>query len=271
MELSKVLSLIGYSEQEIKVLSESEPTEVEPIIEAFNAKQKANFEKLIDKKSIVGQGKKEAYLKATKSLLSELGVELEADDLNKDYDSIVNIALDKWKEANKPKVDTDSAKVLEEWQNKFKSSQATIKQLEKEKEEVIASAQSKIESEISNFFTNEQILKLSMKEDKEFVLPREKVVDYFLAQAQRKGLQFKKTDNNIIEVFDKEGNPIQRKLEGSKATEFHTLETIWNDETLDLTKKSNGGGGTPNQSRLNVDTKNLSPIAKKMLEEAEKM
>jgi glutaredoxin len=108
-------------------------------------------------------------LKATKSLLSELGVELEAEDLTKDYDSIVNIALDKWKEANKPKVDTDSAKLMEEWQAKFKASQTTIKQLEKEKEEVIASAQSKIENEISNFFTNEQILKLSMKEDKEFV------------------------------------------------------------------------------------------------------
>lgn len=270
MELSKVLSLIGYSEQEIKVLSESEPTEVEPIIEAFNAKQKANFEKLIDKKSIVGQGKKEAYLKATKSLLSELGVELEAEDLNKDYDSIVNIALDKWKEANKPKVDTDSAKIVEEWQAKFKASQTTIKQLEKEKEEVIASAQSKIENEISNFFTNEQILKLSMKEDKEFVLPREKVVDYFRAQSQIKGWQFKKTDNGI-EVLDKEGNPIQRKLEGSKATEFHTLETIWNDETLDLTKKSNGGGASPSQSGLNIDTTKLSPIAKQMLENANKM
>ncbi len=270
MELSEILSLIGYNEQEKKVLSEGEPTEVEAVIEAFNAKQKANFEKLIDKKSIVGQGKKEAYLKATKSLLSELGVELEAEDLNKDYDSIVNIALDKWKEANKPKVDTDSAKIIEDWQNKFKVSQNTIKQLEKEKEEVIASADSKVEGEISKFYTNEQILKLSMKEDKEFVLPREKVVDYFRAQSQIKGWQFKKTDNGI-EVLDKEGNPIQRKLEGSKATEFHTLETIWNDETLDLTKKSNGGGSNPNPSGLNLNTKNLSETAKRMLENAEKM
>lgn len=76
---------------------------------------------------------KEAYLKATKSLLSELGVELETENLTKDYDSIVNIALDKWKEANKPKVDTDSAKIIEEWQTKFKTNQTTIKQLEKEK------------------------------------------------------------------------------------------------------------------------------------------
>ena len=270
MDLSKVLSLIGYSEQEIKVLSESEPTEVEPIIEAFNAKQKANFEKLIDKKSIVGQGKKEAYLKATKTLLNVLGVELEADDLNKDFEALAEIAVDKFKEANKHPVDTDSAKIIEDWQNKFKASQATIKQLEKEKEEIKESAKSMIDTEISNFFTNEQILKLSMKEDKEFVLPREKVVDYFRAQAQIKGLQFKKTDNGI-EVLDKEGNPIQRKLEGSKATEFHTLETIWNDETLDLTKKSNGGGGTPNASGLNLDNKNLSPIQKRMLENADKM
>ncbi len=270
MDLSKVLSLIGYSEQEIKVLSESEPTEVEPIIEAFNAKQKANFEKLIDKKSIVGQGKKEAYLKATKAITSALGVELEAEELNKDFDSLVDIAVDKFKEANKPKVDTDSAKIIEDWQNKFKVSQNTIKQLEKEKEEVIASADSKVEGEISKFYTNEQILKLSMKEDKEFVLPREKVVDYFRAQSQIKGWQFKKTDNGI-EVLDKEGNPIQRKLEGSKATEFHTLETIWNDETLDLTKKSNGGGSNPNPSGLNLNTKNLSETAKRMLENAEKM
>ena len=130
--------------------------------------------------------------------------------------------------------------------------------------------ESKIENEISNFFTNEQILKLSMKEDKEFVLPREKVVDYFRAQSQIKGWQFKKTDNGI-EVLDKEGNPIQRKLEGSKATEFHTLETIWNDETLDLTKKSNGGGQSPSGSAVNIDKSKLSPIALKMLENANKM
>lgn len=56
-----------------------------------------------------------------------------------------------------------------------------------------------------------------------------------------RGLQFKRTDNDI-EVLDKEGKPIERKLEGSKAIQFHTLETLWEDETLDLTIKSNGRG-----------------------------
>lgn len=273
--MSQILSALGFSAQQIEVLNKEgvTPEEITPIIDEFWNTQKANIEReTISKKK--PEFIAEAFNKAKKQLIDSIGIDDSEFKDEKDYKVYAQKALSKYSETLKAghnHSDDEIKKELERFKTDFLNSQKTIKQLEEEKAQVIEQAQRQIEQKVTEFRVNEQVLKLPLREGKEYILPIEKVVKNFQALSMADGISYRFNDKGQIEVY-KGDEPLQRKIDGSRATEFHTLDTYFDEITSDFVKKSNGGGGQGgNGSGQFFKKDNLTPAQIEMMKHAESM
>jgi hypothetical protein len=263
--IQNLLVALGISETQIKALNdETTPEQINEIADEFHKKQKEAIAK------IVIQEKKPEFLieatrKARKTFLTEIGVEEDEEmKSEKDLAIVVRKALEKHDETFKSS-STDNSAEVKKWQDEYKNSQKTIKEFEAKMLELQAQAEERYNNMVSDFYVNETIMKLPLKEGREFIIPANEVIDTFKGKAMLQGLKFKKGEKDI-EVLDKDGNPIQKQNSGSRATEFHTLESYFDEATQAFIKRSNGnnnsGVTTPQVDKSKLSPEQLSQIAK---------
>ncbi len=278
--MSNFFSALGLSAQQIEVLQKKGydfekailDDDVNALLDEFTTTQRSNIEReTIAKKK--PEFIAEAYNKARKNLIESLGVDDSDFKDEKDFKTATQKAIEKYREllkSNTSHTDDEIKKELEKFRHDYIESQKTIKALESEKTQIVETSQKEIERQVTMFKVNEQILKLPLREGKEYIIPSEKLINTFNGLSKVDGVTFKTIDGKI-EVY-KGDEPLKRVMEGSRATEFHTLETYFDEITADFIKKSNGGGGTGgNAGGQRVGGANEHPMAKAMRENAERM
>ena len=269
----QLLSLIGLKAQQIESLDKEGITdeELHAIADEYLNERKA----IIEKETIAAKKSSfqaEAWTKAKKQLLTELGIE--ADELKDetDFSKVLKVAIPKYAEGlTKPSgSETELQKEVERLRNEYKDSQKLIKQLEVEKSQAIEQGQTIAQQEINKFKVDLKITELLSKDDVEFIIPREKALKIFKGMSVTEGISFKQNEQGQYEVYKGE-EPLSRQVDGSRAKEFYTLETYMQDSLSDFIKKSNGGGGNGTTNNTPTKNINLDPIAARMLAQSEKM
>lgn len=263
---TKLAVALGLSETQIKSLQTEEAVSEETLHEIADSYLNTQRENI--SRDVIQKKKPEFMIEATnkarKAYLNELGIELDEElKLEKDFNVVVRKGLEKYKETYMSAA-PDSKEEIEKWQKNYQDSQKIIKDYEGKLAETQSLAEQRYNEMVNNFYVEQNIMKLPMKEGVEFILPSEKVLKTFKGEALLEGIKFVKGEKGI-EVLDKEGNPLQRKTD-SRATEYHTLDTYFDEFAQPFLKRSNGNGGQPTPINVPTHNANLSPEQQKILE-----
>jgi hypothetical protein len=265
MEIKSIFLQMGFNQSEVDIITSSEvQEEIDKAVDSFTERNRTNIIRA-ERSNIHKSSQAEFYEKATKQIARATGVDVTDED-KKDLPSFIEKAVNFVRSSSVEMTDNEYRNKYSEINAKYIDSQKTIKDLENEKLEIVDRSQKEIESRVNDHLVNEAILKISMN-DQKYIIPQSDVVDIFKFKVAQSGGRFVRSENGF-DLLDKDGNPVTRSVEGSKAVQFHNLQTFWEDVTKNYVQRSNGGG---NPSPIEPIRSEMSPEQLRMLEQMQKL